>query len=64
VYLTLSAEAKDAYWAAAVSRTEEMLDGIYMKIKADSSTRGGLNGPIGRGFYSSTFHLILSRFCH
>jgi hypothetical protein len=27
-----------------VLRTEEMLDGIYMKIKADSSTRGGLNG--------------------
>jgi len=24
----------DAYWAAAVSRTEDMLDGIYKKTKA------------------------------
>ena len=50
--LTLSDEAKDAYWAAAVTRTEEMLDGIYARIKAESFTRG-------KGFHSSTRLLFL-----
>ena len=32
-------DSQDAYWAAAVLRTEDMLDGIYKRLKASHGTR-------------------------
>ena len=35
----LDPDSQDAYWAAAVLRTEDMLDGIYKRLKASHGTR-------------------------
>ena len=39
VDLMVDPDSQDAYWAAAVLRTEDMLDGIYKRLKASHGTR-------------------------
>lgn len=39
VHLMMDPDAQDAYWAAAVLRTENMLDGIYKRLEASHGTR-------------------------
>lgn len=39
VRLMTDPDAQDAYWAAAVLRTENMLDGIYKRLEASHGTR-------------------------